>query len=340
VNGRERILATVGFRPADRVPCIPLVFGHAAVSAGVPLSDYLRDGDCLARCQLAAQDRYGYDAVYAFMDTFVETEAIGSTLHYSPNLYPHVVQYALHSGEIPSRLKLPDPTRDGRMPEVLKATAALHRAVGDRLLLVGAVTGPMSQATTYMALEEALYFLVDAPEAFLQILDYATEVTIAFGLAQIRAGAQAVALIDPSSSPAVIPPALFHAQVLPRQKKIMAAFRDAGALAWLDIAGPISPLLAALPGMGPDIVTLDYEVSLTEGKRHLPHTCLAGNIRSLDFVLATPGQMFDEVCAARAEVGTRGGLLLSSGSEVPLEANPDNLHAMLAACAADAPCRN
>ncbi len=340
MNGLQRIQATVAFQPADRVPCMPLVFGHAAVVAGVPLSDYLRDGDCLAQCQLAAQDRYGYDAVYAFMDTFVETEAIGSTLHYSPNLYPQVAQYALRSSEVPSRLKMPDPTRDGRMPEVLKAAAALHHAAGDRLLVVGTVTGPMSQATTYMALEEALYFLVDAPEAFLQVLDHATDVAIAFGLAQIRAGVQAMVVVDPSSSPAVIPPALFHAHVLPRQAKIMAAFRDAGVLVWLDIAGPIAPLLAALPDTGPDIVTLDYEVSLTEGKRQLPHTCLAGNIRSLDFVLATPGQLFDEACAARAEVGTRGGLLLSSGSEVPLEAKPENLHAMLAACAADAPCRN
>ena len=340
MNGRERILATVGFRPADRVPCMPLVFGHAAVVAGIPLSDYLRDGDCLARCQLAAQKRYGYDAVYAFMDTFVETEAMGSTLRYSPDLYPHVVQYALRSGDVPPSLKMLDPARDGRMPEVLKAATALRRAAGDRLLVVGAVTGPMSLATTFMALEEALYFFVDAPEAFLQVLDHATEVAIAFGLAQIRAGVQAIVVLDPSSSPAVIPPAVFHAHVLPRLTKIMAAFRNAGALAWLDIAGPIAPLLAALPDIGLDIVTLDYEVSLAEGQRQLPHTCLAGNIRSLDFVLATPGQIFDAVCAVRAEVGTRGGLLLSSGSEVPLEANPDNLHAMLTACAVDAPCRN
>jgi uroporphyrinogen decarboxylase len=339
VNGRERILAAVGFQPTDRVPCIPLVFGHAAVSAGIPLADYLRDGDCLARCQLAAQDRYGYDAVYAFMDTYVETEAMGSTLCFSPGLYPNVTQYALRSGDLPPRLKMPDPARDGRMPEVLKAAAALHRAAGDRLLVVGAVTGPMSLATTLMPLDEALYFFVDAPEAFSKLLDHATELAIAFGLAQIRAGAQAIAVLDPSSSPAVIPPKAFHAHVLSRLAKIMAAFRNAGALAWLDIAGPIAPLLSALPGIGLDIVTLDYEVSFTEGRQQLPHTCLAGNVRSLDFVLATPEQIFDTVCAVRAEAGT-GGLLLSSGSEVPLEAKPDNLHAMLAACAGDAPCPN
>jgi uroporphyrinogen decarboxylase len=77
MNSMERIKATLSFKKPDRVPVIAQVFGHAAVLAGVCLRDYLKEGEVLARCQIQALKHYGYDAVFALMDTSVETEAIG-----------------------------------------------------------------------------------------------------------------------------------------------------------------------------------------------------------------------------------------------------------------------
>ena len=54
MNSLERIAAAVAFQTTDRVPVIAQVFGHAAALAGVPLDDYVRDGETLAGCQLAA----------------------------------------------------------------------------------------------------------------------------------------------------------------------------------------------------------------------------------------------------------------------------------------------
>ena len=80
MNSLQRIATAIALQKPDRVPVIAQVFGHAAALAGVPLDEYVRDGATLARCQLAAWKRYGYDAVFAVMDVNVETEAIGSIL--------------------------------------------------------------------------------------------------------------------------------------------------------------------------------------------------------------------------------------------------------------------
>lgn len=90
MNGLTRIREALAFRKPDRVPVIAQVFGHAAVLAGVPLGQYLRDGALLARCQLQALAVYGYDAVFALMDVGVETEAVGSVLAYQRDQYPAV----------------------------------------------------------------------------------------------------------------------------------------------------------------------------------------------------------------------------------------------------------
>ncbi len=88
MNSLERVSAAVNFRQTDRVPVIAQVFGHAATLSGVPVSDYVRDGGTLAKCQLQALKRYGYDAVFSVMDVSVETEAAGSVLRYPKTIIP------------------------------------------------------------------------------------------------------------------------------------------------------------------------------------------------------------------------------------------------------------
>ena len=88
MNSLERIAAAIAFQTTDRAPVIAQVFGHAATLAGAPLDDYVRNGEILARCQVAAWKRYGYDAVFSVMDVNVETEACGSVLRYRNGGWP------------------------------------------------------------------------------------------------------------------------------------------------------------------------------------------------------------------------------------------------------------
>ncbi len=55
--------------------------------------------------------------------------------------------------------------------------------------VVGCVSGPMTLATQLLGMEKALYLAVDEPEQFADLMDFATEVVLGFGIAQIEAGA-------------------------------------------------------------------------------------------------------------------------------------------------------
>ncbi len=189
MNSLERIAAAVNLEPVDRVPVIAQVFGHAARIAGIPLKRYLTSGTELAAAQLAALERYDYDAVFALMDVGVETEAAGSVLTYYDDQYPDVSAYALSTPEGLSRLSVPDPQSAGRMPELLQAVALLRREVGHRVAVVGCVLGPMTITTQLLGTETALYLAIDDLEGFERVLDFATEVAIRFGVAQVEAGA-------------------------------------------------------------------------------------------------------------------------------------------------------
>lgn len=63
----------------------------------------------------------------------------------------------------------------------------------------------------------------------------------------------------------------------------------------------------------------------------MPRTCLLGNIKPLSFVTARPDEIEAEAARLIAAFEGRGGFVLSSGMEVPLETRPENLHALVSA---------
>ncbi len=336
MNSLQRVTAAIARRTADRVPVLPQVFGHAAVLAGVSLAAYVSDGETLARCQLEALARYGHDAVFAFMDTCVETEAMGSVLSYEVGGYPWPESYALGPDAAIDRLDVPDPRSGGRMPEQLRAVRILRAEVGDEVPVVGAVLGPMTLAQQLMGPEKALYFAADEPRRFEALLDLATEVALRFGGAQLEAGAQLMMVFDPAASPEVVPPAFYRELLLPRAARLLRAFREAGALAnWMHVAGPTEPILAYYADAGVDIANLDYPVDPGRARQILPDLCLLGNVRPLDFVLGSPDEVAAEGRRLVRLYGRHGGFILSSGCEIPPEAGPDHVAALVSAVHAE-----
>jgi len=331
MNSMERVQAAVNFEKPDRLPVIAQVFGHAATVAGVGLDKYLCRGGVLADCQLQALAIYGHDVLFALMDVCVEAEAIGSVLDYRPDRYPTVTVYAEDRIHL-DKLALPDPFRAARMPELLKAIRILRTAAGDTVPVVGCVTGPMTLAVQLMGMEKALYLAIDTPEQFSRLLDFATEVIIDFGKAQLASGAHLPIVFDPASSPDVIPANFYREFILPRIRQIFISFKQAGSLInWLHTAGPIQSILPFYPEAGVELANIDYSVSPSEAMEILPQTCVNGNIKSFLFTDAS----YDEIALQSSRLirafADHGGFILSSGCEIPLESKPDNITAMVRA---------
>lgn len=340
MNSLERILAAIRLQPTDRTPFIPQLFGHAATTLGIDLNTYLRDGRHVAAGQLLERERYGGDAVFTFLDFGVETEALGSRLRYFEHQYPEVVDYVLapSGNRATATLAPPDPETDGRMPVVLLATRLLRQRIGDTALVAGTVAGPMTLATQLYGTEAALFLAADDPARYEASLDFALEVGLRYGAAQVAAGAHGIVVFDPAASPAVVPANFFRELLRPRLKKLMDGLRAAGArVTWLNIAGPTASILPYYSEIGADIATFDYYLDAEEARRCLPRTCLAGNLKSLDFLTMPPVTLTDQARTLIDAFADRGGFILSSGCEIPPETDTAHLAALAAAAGECAP---
>jgi uroporphyrinogen decarboxylase len=199
-------------------------------------------------------------------------------------------------------------------------------------MVIGCVLGPLTIALQLFGAEKTLYLAIDQPEQFARLLDFATQVSIDFGTAQIEAGVHLPLVFDPFASPDVIPPMFFREIELPHLRKVFNAFKGAGALTnWLHIAGPATPILPYYPDAGVDIANFDYCVNPLEAQKALPHTCLDGNLKPLSLVDATPDAIAEEASRLVQQFDQRGGFILSTGCEIPLEAKAESIAALVSA---------
>lgn len=332
MNSMERTIAAVTFGKPDRVPVMPQVFGHSAVLSGATLEDYIRNGEILAECQLKALKHYNTDAVFAVMDVNVETEALGSVLNFNKNNYATIETFALSNSDDFSSLKLPDPKKDGRMPQMLKALRLMKLELGDTVPIIGCVLGPLTLVIQLLGAEQALFLSIDEPDKFMHLLDFAADVAICFGIAQLEAGAHLPVIFDPSASPAMVPHQFFREFEMPRLTRLFSELKKAGsALNWLHIAGPTESIMPYYKAIGVNIANIDYYVSAQTAIELLPDTCVNGNIASLDFVEAEPGKIDTSSRILLSQFKGHGGFILSSGCEIPPEAKSENIAALVQA---------
>ncbi len=77
------------------------------------------------------------------------------------------------------------------------------------------------------------------------------------------------------------------------------------------------------------VANFDYQVSPEDACGALPGTCLDGNVKSISFCLGSPKEIRAESERLLDAFKERGGFILSSGCEVPPEAKPDCVRALV-----------
>jgi len=330
----ERLRQTILRQPCDRPPVVPQIFAHAAKVAGRSVDEYLSSGAVAAECQLAAWRHYGLDAVFAVLDLTIESESLGGGVIRREGIYPAIDTPPFTPDCDFGSMSHPIPARSGRMPEVIEMTRRLRAGVGDGAAVIGLVQGPLTGAAQLVGMERALYLAVDKPHRFLQLLDYSTSIAGAYGLAQLEAGADIVLIFDPASNQEVVPAGLFRELIGPRVARLAAAFKQAGAKAnWLHIAGQTRAILPLYSSFGIDIGNIDYCVDLDslDGAMGNNPLCLDGNVKSMSFVTDTASSIRACADGLLARFDGRGGFILSSGCEIPPEAEEANVAALIAA---------
>lgn len=339
LSSLERVRKAIAFEEPDVVPVGPYVANHTARLAGMKIKTYCTNGKEMARANLQAWERYGYDIIFPDCDNYYMAEGLGIQTNFPEDDIPSMEKPPLDDMNGVFDIEVPDPTKDGRMPVILEAIRLIKEQVKDEVAVRVPGTGPFAMASYLIGIEPFLLELAKVeynmpganPEALQRMLELTTETLIAFGNAEIDAGAHIVQCGDSLASINVISPAMYEKYALPYEKKAFEAWKKRGAMTLLHICGNSTKVLDLYAQTGADIVELDSAVDLSYAKQTIgDKVCLCGNINPVAvFYNGKPDDVEREAVDCIEKAARGSGFILGSGCEIPMDTPPENIEALV-----------
>ncbi|AEF96227.1 uroporphyrinogen decarboxylase family protein [Methanotorris igneus] len=325
---KERLLGVITGSGIDRIPAVPLIGNFAGKISGYKVSEIARDGIKLAKAIEYTYKKMNPDLVTILTDLCIEAEAMGCELEYFDNDVPIVKKHVSLE-----EISIPDPEKDGRMPEFLKCIEYLVEKIGNEVFIGMCVPGPFTIAGNLHGTESMMMDLVMNPDVIKEEIKLATEASKLFINACMDRGAIPL-ICDPIASGSLISPKFYEEFALNPCKEIVKEIHKRGLPAILHICGDVNPILELMVKTGADFLSVDANVNLKEMKEKVgKNVGIIGNIDPGSTIyLGSKEDVLNE-CKKAIEYASDNpkGYILASGCEIPLASKEENVKAIVEA---------
>ncbi len=219
----------------------------------------------------------------------VEVELMGAKVDMGSLIYePHVVGYAIDSVSQWDKLPLID-FSTGRAKVVLEAIKLLS-AEKNNVPIIANLTGPVSVASSLM--EPTVFYkeLRRKREDAHAFMAFVSQQLLNFGKQQLLAGADMIAISDPSGTGEILGPKLFAEFVVPYVNKIVSGLRDVSpdAEVILHICGKMQNVYEQLAQVNCNTFSFDALVNMAEAKEMLKGKAVMGNVSTYTIEFGNP----------------------------------------------------
>lgn len=257
----------------------------------------------------------------------IEAEEMGAKVNLGSRIYePHVTGYVIDT--VSDYGKLPEiDLSKGRVKVVLDAIRILKEE-GD-VPVVGNLTGPVSTASSVM---EPVVFYKEMRKKNQEThayMEFITNQLIKFGTAQIEAGADVIAISDPSATGEILGPGFFREFTIKYINRLIDIFREKGAQTIVHICGNMNPVYEEVNGIRSDALSFDSVVPMKEARTKLEGRVLMGNVSTYALEFAEP----DKVRTLAENCVKNGSDIISPACGLGMKSPLSNIRAILQAVA-------
>jgi uroporphyrinogen decarboxylase len=291
--------------------------------AGVPMLEACFQPELVAEITMQPVRRYGVDAAVYYSDIVVPLKAIGLDLEIKPGVGPVIAQPVRSAADL-DRLRVPEPDE---LAPIAAAVELLTAELG-ATPLIGFGGAPFTLASYLIeggpskGYELTKAMMYGDPELFTALLDKIADITAAFLLTQIDAGASAIQLFD--SWAGAVAPVDYRQYVRPASAKVFAAVASRG-VPRIHFGVGTGELLRDLGEAGADVVGVDWRVPLHEAARRVgPGKALQGNLDPAA-LFAPPAALDAAVQRVLDDAAGLPGHVFNLGHGVPPNADPGQL---------------
>lgn len=286
MTAKELVLRAIDRQSQPRKPCIcpggmmNMIVGELQERCGVFWPQAHRDPERMAELASAIYTEGILDNIGVPFCMTVEAEAMGSQVDMGDQYTePRVTAYAVDSVHRWREIR-PIDRMAGRTAVVLESLACIQTKHPDAAV-IGNLTGPISLAASLVDASAFYKELRKFPEESHALLGFITEQLIEFGKAQIAAGADIIAISDPSGTGEILGPKQFECFALPYLNQIVEALRPLCGGVIIHICGRLQPIYPLLAQLSSDVISVDSVVGVESLKSHVPGKLVMGNISTV-----------------------------------------------------------
>ncbi len=308
----------------DRVPAYIFTGACNAQLIDATIPDFLQDPNVFVNAQVAAYERYQPDILIMMRDLLMDVEAFGTELKFPEGSMCMPTTEILDDKNKLSNLKVPDPQKDGRLPDYIQACIDTKEKVSDAIVS-GVIAGPWTIA---VGLRGATPLILDSkgdPEFIHNLMEICTQASIAFteALTEIGVG---IGYSEAPASCSLISPDMYRTFVLPYHQQIVRHFKEKKVGVGLHICGNADPIIEDMVGTGASNISIDSGtdmVKATEASRG--KAVLIGNVDTNMFMVESKEEMGQAVRSCLDAAPADSGYILAPGCEVPAIAPPEKI---------------
>lgn len=293
-------------------------------ATGAFFPDAHLDPEKMAALAAAGHEILGYDTIAPIFSVQQEAVALGCDVDWGdPTNMPANTNSPYRE---PEEVSIPADFLERRpIRTVLQSIRLLRDRYGDRAAIVGKVMGPWTLAYHLNGVQPFLEDTILNPDRVRRFLKVLSEVTLLFGRAQMRAGADVLVVADHATGD-LVSPRTYRDFLLPVHQEITVAL---ACPTILHICGDTTNRLEYISVAGFDAFHFDSKVNAREALRIVNgRISLAGNVNNPETLLrGTPDQVKVEV----RELLEAGVQIVGPECAVPLTTPNQNLSAIVEA---------
>lgn len=300
---KERLKAIFEGRETDRPACIcpggmmNMITADLMDQIQVFLPEAHHDARQMAELAKAVYEQGCFENYGVPFCMTVEAEEMGAKVDMGTKVYePHVIEYVMDSVSDYEKLTPVDVTR-GRAKVVTDAIRILKEETSG-VPIVGNLTGPVSTASSVMEPVNFYKELRKKNKEAHAYMEFITDQLIAFGRAQIEAGADVIAISDPSGTGEILGPKFFKEFAVTYLNKLLDGLKKEKIGTIVHICGQMHSVYKEINEVHSDVLSFDSVVPMKEARANLRDRVLMGNVSTYAIEFGDPDRvkMLTESC--------------------------------------------
>ena len=338
MTSKERVLAALDFQPVDRNPVYPL-----------DGSSWVIKEENINYTQQYALDDAGADMIVKhFYDLKSDaiTSATSAWMAWATTFGSHAnldnvgttiqIKEGLKMDQIPDMTN--DQIRDALLQNfivqaMIKQNKKVKEKVGDDKVILSYICGPLTGCNALVGASALLKGIKKHKLEFPHLMDFATRCIAILSDLYYEAGADFIVICDPVASGDMISLDMYKEVAVPGFENLKKNLTN-DVKYFTHICGNAGERNECVRELGSKAFSVDWMVNMEDMLKRADHKmCMMGNLSPADQMLqGTPDSVYKEATRLlELAYANGGGLLLSSGCDLPAGSPIENVHAMVRA---------